>query len=327
MSIIKKIERGAEWCIQKCPICGQENDMVIRGDIELGPEKKRYIYPDIGYSFCNCHSIFYTTHVPLPNPIDELKEEKEKLYNLDEYFVDMPDPFFVKWDDPYQFIHWNPRKNLIIWDIDSLCETLEEIGYEICGRFRNLDPNTPHPMTSTIIIGIPEDCRAATKAAIEYFKNKSIMVAEIGIHNGRHAKLLLKHLFNISKLYLIDFWKAYPDYPIQEYQNQDCEMTKNVFRGNDKVEIIIDDSIKSAGRFADNYFDFVYIDAAHDYNSVKNDILTWKSKVKPEGILAGHDYDYKDTPGIKQAVDEIFGEDKVNIGLNTNNIQDWWIYL
>jgi len=326
MSIIKKIERAVDWCIQKCPICEQENDMVVRGDIELGPEKKRLIFPDIGYSFCNCRSIFYTTHVPLPNPIDELKEALEKLYAFDEYIIHMPDPFFVKWDDPYQFIHWNPRKNFIIWDIDSLCETLEEIGYEICGRLRNLAPDTPYPMTSTIIIGIPEGCRAATKTAIEHLKNKNILAAEVGTHNGRHAKLLLKHLPNISKLYLIDFWKAYSDYPVQDYQSQDCEMTKNAFRGNDKVEIIAGDSVKVAGRFADNYFDFVYIDAAHDHASVKNDILAWKPKVKSGGILAGHDYDYKDTPGVKQAVDEIFG-DKVNFGLNTNILQDWWAYL
>ena len=59
--------------------------------------------------------------------------------------------------------------------------------------------------------------------------------------------------------------------------------------------------------FADESLDFVYIDAAHDYKSVKDDIGEWDKKVRKGGIVAGHDYlnklhgtDY----GVKRAVDE-----------------------
>lgn len=58
--------------------------------------------------------------------------------------------------------------------------------------------------------------------------------------------------------------------------------------------------------------DFVYTDAAHDYENVKADILAWLPKVRENGIIAGHDY-YSPTPGVIQAVDEIFGE-KMNRG-------------
>lgn len=49
--------------------------------------------------------------------------------------------------------------------------------------------------------------------------------------------------------------------------------------------------------------DFVYIDAMHDYESVKTDIATWWRRLSPGGILAGHDYHYE-FPGLIRAVDE-----------------------
>lgn len=50
--------------------------------------------------------------------------------------------------------------------------------------------------------------------------------------------------------------------------------------------------------------DLVFIDARHDYDSVKQDILLWAPLVKSGGILCGHDYSQA-FPGVKQAVDEL----------------------
>jgi len=51
-------------------------------------------------------------------------------------------------------------------------------------------------------------------------------------------------------------------------------------------------------------FRFVFIDAAHDYESVKADILAWRPLVERGGILAGHDYDWG-YPGVVHAVREL----------------------
>jgi len=51
--------------------------------------------------------------------------------------------------------------------------------------------------------------------------------------------------------------------------------------------------------------DLVYIDAGHDYFSVKNDLDNWSSILKPGGILIGDDYFNFD---IKRAVKESLGE-------------------
>lgn len=56
--------------------------------------------------------------------------------------------------------------------------------------------------------------------------------------------------------------------------------------------------------------DFVFIDAAHDYESVKKDINAWLPKVKENGIIAGHDYEWCDD--VKKAVKEFFIENHIN---------------
>lgn len=50
-------------------------------------------------------------------------------------------------------------------------------------------------------------------------------------------------------------------------------------------------------------FDYVYIDASHDYASVQADIARWSGLVRPGGILAGDDHD-ANWPEVKRAVDE-----------------------
>lgn len=54
-------------------------------------------------------------------------------------------------------------------------------------------------------------------------------------------------------------------------------------------------------KFSVGCLDGVFLDAAHDYESVKADIAAWLPKVKPGGIFAGHDID---SPGVLQAVQE-----------------------
>jgi hypothetical protein len=52
---------------------------------------------------------------------------------------------------------------------------------------------------------------------------------------------------------------------------------------------------------------FVFIDASHLYDDVKADIAAWTPKLRPGGLLAGHDYRIGMWPGVTQAVDEAFG--------------------
>lgn len=55
-------------------------------------------------------------------------------------------------------------------------------------------------------------------------------------------------------------------------------------------------------------FDLIFIDGAHDYESVKRDIALGLDRLRPGGFLAFHDYDEPTDPGVSQAVDEILGD-------------------
>ncbi len=63
---------------------------------------------------------------------------------------------------------------------------------------------------------------------------------------------------------------------------------------------VIESKSTSASKvFQDGELDAVFIDAAHDYESVLADISAWYPKVKKDGILAGHDFN---EPGVNKAV-------------------------
>ena len=74
-----------------------------------------------------------------------------------------------------------------------------------------------------------------------------------------------------------------------------------------RITLIPMDSKRASGLFPDHYFDCVFIDGKHDYESARHDISLWRDKVKPGGFLAGDDY-VKPWGGVIQAVDESFPE-------------------
>ena len=54
--------------------------------------------------------------------------------------------------------------------------------------------------------------------------------------------------------------------------------------------------------FEGRSIDFVFVDAGHDEDDVKGDILNWLPKLKHGGWIAGHDYQY----AVKRVVDRFF---------------------
>lgn len=77
-----------------------------------------------------------------------------------------------------------------------------------------------------------------------------------------------------------------------------------LYRSN--VGLIVGPSVKVAKSFSS--VDVVFIDAAHDRASAYEDLVAWGDKVRPGGILCGHDLD-EATPGVEQALASHFGND------------------
>jgi len=90
-------------------------------------------------------------------------------------------------------------------------------------------------------------------------------------------------------------------------------------------------SVSASRQFADGSLDLVYIDAAHDYASVRADTDAWWSKVKGGGVLSGHDYENKPDDGfwgpieVKAAVDDWAKANNIIVHSMEVNAPSWWV--
>lgn len=73
------------------------------------------------------------------------------------------------------------------------------------------------------------------------------------------------------------------------------------------VTLVVSDSVRAAGLFADESVQMVMIDGAHDELSVSADIAAWWPKVAPGGVMGGDDLDVPGFDGIRAAVSARFG--------------------
>ena len=165
MSVSQSLPKVDPMFKQACPFCGRMNRMVVKGVYRKGDRHE--LYPDIGYSFCNCKCVFYTdydnvkikTHSGIEHyehPLIELKNVFNSLPAGSTLTLQIPDPFFVEWgNDPYTFEHWNPRFNHVLFDMDHLCAEAEAIGFEVLSHRREFDVNAEKPKTMEILLRKP----------------------------------------------------------------------------------------------------------------------------------------------------------------------------
>lgn len=71
------------------------------------------------------------------------------------------------------------------------------------------------------------------------------------------------------------------------------------------ISLIISDSVAAANLFSDASFEWVHLDARHDYESTKAGIQAWLPKVKQGGWLSGDDYDELKWPEVIEAVGDL----------------------
>jgi len=148
--------------------------------------------------------------------------------------------------------------------------------------------------------------------------------AEIGVFQGVHSKALLERV-GLQILYCIDPWVDYRMVKVRSGEHNYAETLKLLEPFGNRVNIMRLASLDAVSRFQPHMLDFVYIDAKHDYVSVKDDILNWLPKIRKGGMIAGHDYhDKGDTACVKTAVDEAFG-DKAQI--TVHGTKSWFVQL
>jgi len=136
-------------------------------------------------------------------------------------------------------------------------------------------------------------------------------IIEVGSWMGRSTTALAEHTPGV--VFAVDTWQGAPEIPQDMVGPQGWLFRQ--FQENTKGLPVIPiqmPSVEAAGLFkraglAD--FDMIFIDAAHDYESVKADILAWQPLLKSGGLFCGHDYGV--FPGVDRAVTELLGSIKL----------------
>ena len=151
------------------------------------------------------------------------------------------------------------------------------------------------------------------KRVVSEAKDGDVFV-ELGAWKGRSTSCLAVEIANSKKditLYVIDTWEGSVEH-VGNSEETSLPTLYETFLNNMKpveeyfipIKLSSDEASK---KFKDSSLDFVFLDASHEYEDVKNDINNWLPKVRNGGILAGHDYyvdRYDFFPGVKQAVNE-----------------------
>lgn len=117
--------------------------------------------------------------------------------------------------------------------------------------------------------------------------------AEIGVEQGKFSAEMLIDNPHLVKLYSVDPWKAYDRYADHVSQPKlDRFYSEAVQRLQawPASQIIRRSSMGALRYVPDGSLDFVYIDGNHHFDYVIMDILEWSKKVRPGGMVAGHDY-------------------------------------
>jgi hypothetical protein len=144
---------------------------------------------------------------------------------------------------------------------------------------------------------LPVPCREHLP---ELFAARGLLgdAAEVGVLRGDFSRLILTK-WPGRRLFLVDPWVAQPDDLYVDINNGSNETHSRALRstlGNvapfaGRAEIVRDFSVAAAARFPDGFFDWVYLDADHRYEAVRDDIAAWWPKVRGGGgVLAGHDF-------------------------------------
>lgn len=130
--------------------------------------------------------------------------------------------------------------------------------------------------------------------------------AEVGVADGLFSAYILEHVPG-SCMRGIDPWERRPrtgrvgdgDYRRWDTEWQMREAMKVMMRFPGRCKMIRGYSVAEAAKVADGSLDFVFIDARHQEEHVREDIAAWTPKVRGGGLVCGHDINMK---GVRAAV-------------------------
>lgn len=166
--------------------------------------------------------------------------------------------------------------------------------------------------------------REAVKRVPFYEDLHQAQMVEVGVYKGRSCFFLAVEAFNSGKpIHVI----AVDNFSMQGAGPAAFSKLRAAHGLTQTVSMIEATSVQASRQFEDATLDFVFLDADHSYDAVKADIAAWWPKVKPGGILAGHDH-CEEFPGVGKALVEFVFQSAQEIaddGLRYWTPRSWWV--
>ena len=154
--------------------------------------------------------------------------------------------------------------------------------------------------------------------------------AEIGVSIGINSKAMCTYIAGLELL-CVDPWDivlddyrsrtrgrerlaSYYEQAAQRLKPFDCQLAR--MTSLEAVRLVRWESL-----------DFVYVDGAHEFDYAITDIVEWSKRVRPGGIVSGHDYLHFSGAGVVEAVDAYVKKHPINEWYLTNeNVPSWfWV--
>lgn len=117
---------------------------------------------------------------------------------------------------------------------------------------------------------------------------KQGVVAELGVAAGDFSQQILD-ICQPTELHLVDVWGS-ERYGEALYSKVKAQFSANQGPARPTVAIHRQTSLEAIDAFPDSFFDWIYIDTTHSYELTRDELRGYANKIKPNGIIAGHDY-------------------------------------
>jgi len=148
--------------------------------------------------------------------------------------------------------------------------------------------------------------------------------AEIGVAAGKYSEVLCQNIPGL-KLLCVDPWIRQADDPIhrKNHNNHYISATKRL--KDYDAALVRARSMDAARDVPLESLDFVYIDGNHMFDAIMVDVIEWAKRIKPGGIVSGHDYYNHNNFGIIKAVDTYTEVHKIEQWFLTDEkVKSWW---
>jgi hypothetical protein len=161
---------------------------------------------------------------------------------------------------------------------------------------------------------------------------------EVGTHRGDLSRKLLTAFPGLT-LFMVDAYAQYKqNHPYrksgdscasltweQQYEHMKAAIKATDF-AKDRRTVIQKPSLEACKIIPTPRLSFVFVDASHLYEDVRDDIEAWWPRVEAQGLLAGHDLDHnrdrRGQWGVRRAVSEFCTRENLTFD-SLGSV--WWI--